>query len=197
MIYMALTLEICVDSVESAIASELGGAQRIELCSDLLEGGVTPSAGLIQAARSQVGISIFVMIRPRGGDFFYTHHEFDAMKYDIIQAKYLGADGVVLGLLDPRGQVDVGRTRELVELAYPMQVTFHRAFDMSSNYRDSLERLIEAGVHRVLTSGRTQRIIEGVPCIARIVRAAAGRECAKETSSLLHRIQEQRNITVP
>jgi copper homeostasis protein len=171
----SMELEICVDSVESAIAAQAGGAQRIELCSDLLEGGITPSAGLIHRVRKNVDLGVFVMVRPRGGDSFYTSHEFDTMKRDVIHAKDLGADGVVLGLLDNVGHVDVARTRELVELAHSMQVTFHRAFDMSADLEDSLERIVEAGAHRILTSGGRQSVAEGAECVARLIQQADGR----------------------
>lgn len=170
-----MQLEICVDSVESAIAAESGGAQRIELCSDLFEGGITPSFGLIEAVRRNVGLGIFVMVRPRGGDSYYTNHEFEIMQYDVNQAKELDADGVVLGLLDEDGRVDVTRTRKLVELAHPMQVTFHRAFDMSANLSDSLERVIESGAHRILTSGGKQNVLQGAREVAKLIHLAHGR----------------------
>lgn len=169
-----MELELCVESVESAIAAEEGGAQRIELCSDLLEGGITPSAGLIQVVRKKVDFGIFVMIRPRGGDFFYTDNEFEVMRQDVLQAKTLGADGVVLGLLDADGRVDIARTSELVELAHPMQVTFHRAFDMSVDMDESLSQIIKAGAHRILTSGGQQSIADGSERVASLVRAARG-----------------------
>jgi len=172
---MAMVLEICVDSVESAIASQKGGAQRIELCSDLTEGGITPSTGLIESVKKFADLEVFVMIRPRGGDAFYSQYEYDAMKYDVIQANQLGADGVVLGLLDQDARVDVARTQALVELASPMQVTFHRAFDMSANLEDSLARVIETGAHRILTSGGKPSIIQGADRVASLLHVAKGR----------------------
>jgi copper homeostasis protein len=170
-----MVLEICVDSVESAIASQAGGAQRVELCSDLNEGGITPSAGLIQAVRKHVGIEVFAMVRPRGGDSFYTPHEFDVMKADVVQMKELKADGIVVGMLDQDGQVDVQRTRELVQLADPMQVTFHRAFDMSADLDESLERVIETGAHRILTSGGVQAVSQGAERVNHLIGTAKER----------------------
>lgn len=169
-----MVLEICVDSLESAIAAEKGGADRVELCSNLLEGGTTPSAGLIRAVRSKIAIGLWVMIRPRGGDFFYSEAEFEVMCHDIEAALEYGANGIVLGLLTANGQVDVRRTRSLIEMAAPMYVTFHRAIDKSSNLIESVEQVIEAGADGILTSGGMQMAHQGAAQIAAMVQAAEG-----------------------
>jgi copper homeostasis protein len=168
-------LEICLESVESAIAAERGGAQRVELCADLLEGGTTPSAGTIRATRERVSIGINVMIRPRGGDFLYSDVEFASMRHDIEIAKSLGADGIVLGLLKPDGTVDVERTRELVALAGPLPVTFHRAIDVTPDLPAALEAIISTGATRVLTSGGMSSVANAVPVVRGLVEQAKDR----------------------
>ena len=128
-----ILLEVCADSVRSCVEAERGGAQRIELCANLVEGGTTPSYGLIKQALKTVKIPINVLVRPRGGDFLYTDDEMDVMKQDISACKELGVSGVVIGVLLPDGQIDVERTNALLKLARPLSVTFHRAFDMTSD----------------------------------------------------------------
>jgi copper homeostasis protein len=168
-------IEVCVDSVESALAAEAGGAARVELCDNLMEGGTTPSAGAIAAARAKLSINLHVIIRPRGGDFCYSDVEYEVMKRDIEFAKQLGADGVVIGILLPEGNVDTERTRELVKLTRPMSVTFHRAFDMTCDAFAALETLVELGIDRILTSGQEPSVIEGLDQITELVKRAGDR----------------------
>lgn len=168
-------VEVCIDSVAGALAAQQGGAQRVELCDNLIEGGTTPSAGTITLARRQIDIDLNVIIRPRGGDFCYSDIEFEVMKVDIEQAKKMGANGVVIGLLQADGSIDRERTAILVALARPLSVTFHRAFDMSHNPSEALEGLIELGLDRVLTSGQEASALEGIEVIAGLVQQAAGR----------------------
>lgn len=170
-----VSIEVCIDSVASAIAAERGGANRVELCSNLLEGGITPSSGAIELVRSITSMGLHVMVRPRGGDFCYTTEEFEIMRRDIILAKQLGADGVVVGILDTRGNIDIERMGELVELARPLHVTCHRAFDMSADLLRSLEDICTTGVDRLLTSGGEQTAERGVDVIRQLVEAARGR----------------------
>jgi copper homeostasis protein len=167
-----LFLEICVDSVESAIRAQEGGAQRVELCDNLMEGGTTPSAGAIELARKHLTIALNVIIRPRGGDFYYSAIEYEIMRRDIEVAKQLGADGIVIGLLNPNGTIDKKRTKALIDLARPMSVTFHRAFDMTRDPFAALETLIELGADRVLTTGQEATVVEGMELIAELVQRA-------------------------
>ena len=168
-------VEVCVDSVESAIAAQNGGADRIELCDNLMEGGTTPSFGAIEQARKNLEIGLHVIIRPRGGDFLYSDLEFEICKRDIEICKQIGVDGVVIGILTADGEIDAERTKELIELARPLSITFHRAFDVTKNARKSLETLISLGIDRVLTSGQEPTAFEGIDTITELVRQAEDR----------------------
>jgi copper homeostasis protein len=170
-----LTFEVCVDSVEGVLAAEQGGAQRVELCDNLVEGGTTPSIGMLRLAREQSAIKIHVIIRPRGGDFVYTPLEYEVMRRDILAAQDAGADGVVIGLLLPDGRVDRERTARMVELARPLSVTFHRAIDLSRDSFEALEEIAGVGIERILTSGRAASALQGAETIARLVRKSARR----------------------
>lgn len=184
--YSKVLIEVCVDSVASALAAERGGANRLELCSSLIEGGVTPSAGVIETTKAAVNLPLHAMMRPRGGDFCYDSYEFETMKRDITLAKGLGADGVVLGILDVNGAVDLRRTRELLQLARPLSVTFHRAFDMTADLFRALEDLCNIGVDRVLTSGGERTCISGCEKIASLIQAAQGRIIVMPGSGIKH-----------
>jgi copper homeostasis protein len=170
-----MSIEVCAYSLESCLIAQQAGANRIELCGGLSEGGTTPSAGLIQLARQHLSIQLFVMIRPRGGDFLYSETELDVMRADIAIAKSLGADGIVLGILNADGTVDETRTKEFVELAHPMPVAFHRAFDMTRDPIEALEAVIRAGAIRILTSGQHNSAEAGLDVLKQVAQNAAGR----------------------
>jgi len=168
-------IEVCVDSVESALRAQEGGANRVELCDNLLEGGTTPSAGAIAVARERLTIGLHVIVRPRGGDFCYSDAEMESMRRDVDVARQIGADGVVIGLLEPDGRIDVPRTRELLERARPLSVTFHRAFDVARDPEQALDQLMGLGVDRLLTTGQEPTILEGLELVAALARRAGGR----------------------
>jgi len=167
--------EICVDSLTGVRAAKAAGAGRVELCANLLEGGITPSLGMIRQARTIQGIGLHVIVRPRGGDFLYGDDEFAIMRTDVEAAKAAGADGVVIGLLTADGEIDADRTRELMSLARPLSVTFHRAFDMTRDPVAALNLLIALGLDRVLTSGQEATVLEGLPLLADLMKAAGDR----------------------
>ena len=164
-----------MDSVESAINAEKGGASRLELCSNLVEGGTTPSLGLLRVIKERVRIPVFVMLRPRGGDFVYSKDDYQVMKEDLMLFKENGADGIVFGILTPDGDIDVTRSREIIQLSHPLPVTFHRAFDMVKDPVTSLNTLISLGADRVLTSGQDSTALEGLPLLASLIKHAQDR----------------------
>lgn len=168
-------LEIAANSLASALAAQAGGADRIELCENLGEGGCTPSFGTIAAVRDRLEIPLYVLIRPRGGDFRYDEGECEVMLRDIDACVRLGCDGVVIGALDAGGDVDMDTCRTLVEAAGPLGLTFHRALDVARDPQDALEAAVELGCERVLTSGAQANALAGADAIATLVRQAAGR----------------------
>lgn len=170
-----MTVEVVVYNIESAMKAQEGGADRIELCENPGEGGTTPSAGTIEVVRQNLSIDVYVMIRPRGGDFLYSNYEFHAMKRDISQCQKLSVDGLVFGVLNPDGTTDKKRCQELIARARPLKVTCHRAFDMTRDPFEALEDCIDAGFDRILTSGGAAQAINGVDLLTQLVRRANGR----------------------
>ncbi len=174
---MTVKLEICVDTLESAISAEKGGADSIELCDNLFDGGTTPSCGTLELAKERLGIDVHAIIRPRGGDFLYSDAELQIMRRDIVLAKEIGLDGVVFGVLTKDGAIDINITSELIDLAYPLSCTFHRAFDVCRNPLEDLERLIELRIKRVLTSGQAPTAIAGIEQLESFKSLAGNRTC--------------------
>jgi copper homeostasis protein len=172
-----VNLEVCANSVASALAAQEGGAFRVELCDNLIEGGTTPSYGQIALARKLLKIRLYILIRPRGGDFLYSDNEFEIMKADVAYCVKTGCDGVVTGILNADGTVDKQRSGELVQMAKKagLGVTFHRAIDMCADMEQALEDIIEIGCERILTSGGRSTAIEGVNVIAHLMDKAKGR----------------------
>lgn len=168
-------LEISVGSLEVAVAAQRGGADRIELCREQNVGGLTPSSEVMKEARKRLRIPIYVMIRPRAGNFVYSDEEFAAMRESIELAQRLEMDGVVLGILNAERRVDVVRTGELVEMAEQMEVTFHRAIDEAADPLGAVEAIVETGAERILTSGGRATALEGADTIAKMVASARGR----------------------
>lgn len=167
--------EICANSVASCIAAQEGGANRVELCAGIPEGGTTPSYGMIRNARENISIALNVIIRPRGGDFLYSESEIQEMIYDIKIAKELGADGLVFGCLNPDGSVDMDAMSRLMEAAGDTPVTFHRAFDHTNDPYKALEDIISLGCARILTSGCRPTALEGAELLAQLVERAGNR----------------------
>jgi copper homeostasis protein len=170
-----MKLEIIGFNIDSCIKAQQAGANRIELCDNPAEGGTTPSYGFINAARKKLSIELYIMIRPRGGDFLYSDEEFDIMKADITLCKQAGCDGIVTGILNADGTIDKKRNSALVDYAYPLGLTFHRAFDRAKDPFQSLEDIIEIGCERILTSGQQKKATEGIPLIKNLVQRSGER----------------------
>lgn len=170
-----IKLEIAVFSVEAALAAIEAGADRIEFCENPLEGGTTPSFGSLATLISLTSKPVFPIIRPRGGDFLYTKNEFNAMRSDVLMARKLDYPGIVIGLLNQDGSIDVERTKRLVDLANPMEVTFHRAFDRCKDPFKSLEDIISTGCKRILTSGQVPNAADAQPLLKKLVEQAGDR----------------------
>lgn len=172
---MSFKLEIIGFNIESCIAAQEAGANRIELCASPGEGGTTPSFAFIQAAREKLNIDLYVMIRPRGGDFLFSDDDFEIMKKDTILCKQAGGNGIVTGILTKDGKVDEKRCNELIELAYPLEATFHRAFDRVKDPSAELETIISLGFERILTSGLKPKATEGADLLSSLIKQADDR----------------------
>jgi len=165
-------LEVCSASAEFAIAAVDAGADRVELCANLVEGGTTPSLAEVEVATERLDVPVMVMVRPRGGDFLYSDVEFEVMTRDVMRIREAGADGVVFGVLDAVGRIDRARTERLIDAARPLPVTFHRAFDVSRDLPESLDTLLELGVDRVLTSAGRACVLDALPLLAKLLARA-------------------------
>lgn len=170
-----MLLEICVFNTATAIAAEKAGADRIELCENYANGGTTPSYGYLKTVREKISIPVFPMIRPRSGDYFHSADEIEIIRKDILLCKELGFDGVVFGLLNQDGSIDKVNTARLVEAAYPLEVTFHRAFDRCNHPYEALETLIDCGCNRILTSGQQPKVTDGLATVKQLVEQANDR----------------------
>lgn len=170
-----VTIEVCVENTDGLLAAEAGGADRVELCAGLVEGGITPSWGMVLEARRRASVPFHVIVRPRGGDFLYSEVEFASMCADVAALRDLGVAGVVVGCLTRDGSIDEDRMRALVAAAGPLSVTCHRAFDMTRNPIEAVEALVRCGVDRVLTSGQRDSALEGMATIRATVEAAGDR----------------------
>lgn len=170
-----MKLEVIAFNISCCQEIQTAGAHRIELCANPHEGGTTPSAGFINAARKKVSIELFPIIRPRGGNFFYSQDEYDVIKSDVIFCRNVGCDGVVTGMLNSNGKVDQVKISEIVSIAHPMQVTFHRAFDRTPDPFEALEDLIDAGCTRILTSGLQPTAMEGSEMLKKLIEQSKGR----------------------
>lgn len=168
-------LEIACFNLESALIAQQGGADRIELCDDFSVGGITPNYGTFETARKLISIDLFIMIRPRGGNFIYSDDEFEQMKKDILHFKKMNANGFVFGILNEDGSINKDQNKELVELAHPLLCSFHRAFDVSKNLTKNLEDVIECGFRTILTSGQTKSAMEGFVQLSELVNHSNGR----------------------
>lgn len=189
-------IELCVEGIDGFLAAQAAGADRVELCASLMEGGLTPSLATIRAAVKAARIPVHVIIRPRGGDFLYSDAEFDTMRADIEALRSEGVAGVVIGCLTPEGRIDEVRTKALVAAARPMSVTCHRAFDMTEDAGEALEALIRCGVDRVLTSGQRDTALEGIAILRQSVEQAGDRIVVMGCGALdAHNIAAVRDAT--
>ncbi len=170
-----IVFELCAETLDACLIAKASGVARIELCADLSVDGLTPSHALIHQAVQQSGVPVFMLLRPRAGDFIYTDSEFCLIREDLLHGKSLGVSGFALGVLHGDGTVDEERTRQLVSLAHPLEVTFHRAFDVTPSLPEALEAVVRTGCHRILTSGGAADVFQGAAHLAELVQLARGR----------------------